>query len=31
MLLFEALSEAILEIYSREEARQILSDRFLCD
>ncbi len=31
MLLFEALPEAVLEIYSSEEARPILSDRFLCD
>ncbi len=31
LLLFEALPEAVLEIYSSEEARPILSDRFLCD
>ena len=31
MLLFEALPEAVLEIYSRESARPFWSDRFLCD
>jgi hypothetical protein len=31
ILLFEALPEAALEIYSTNEARPILSDRFLCD
>jgi hypothetical protein len=31
MLLFEALSEAVLEIYISESARPILEDRFLCD
>ena len=31
MLLFEALPEAVLEIYISEEARLIWSDHFLCD
>ncbi len=31
LLLFEALPEAVLEIYSSEEATAILRDRFLCD
>lgn len=31
MLLFETLSEAVLEIYITESARPILEDRFLCD
>ncbi|MEM8829836.1 MAG: DUF1830 domain-containing protein [Cyanobacteria bacterium P01_G01_bin.19] len=31
MLLFEALPEAVLEIYISEEGRPILEDRFLCD
>ena len=31
MLLFEALPEAVLEIYIGESARLILEDRFLCD
>ncbi len=31
LLLFEALPEAVLEIYISEEARPILGDRFLCD
>ena len=31
MLLFEALPEAVLEIYISEEARPIFGDRFLCD
>lgn len=31
LLLFEALPEAVLEIYSSDEIRPILSDRFLCD
>ena len=31
MLLFEALPEAVLEIYISEKARPILEDRFLCD
>ncbi len=31
MLLFEALPEAVLEIYISEEARPIWSDHFLCD
>ena len=31
LLLFEALPEAVLEIYSSDEARPILSDRFICD
>ncbi|MEN9519033.1 MAG: hypothetical protein RLZZ381_1621 [Cyanobacteriota bacterium] len=31
LLLFEALPEAVLEIYSSEEARPFWSDRFLCD
>ncbi len=31
LLLFEALPEAVLEIYISEEARPIFDDRFLCD
>ena len=31
LLLFEALPEAVLEIYISEEARPFWSDRFLCD
>lgn len=31
MLLFEALPEAVLEIYSTEETILFWSDRFLCD
>lgn len=31
LLLFEALSEAVLEIYSSKSAKPILCDRFLCD
>ncbi len=31
MILFEALPEAVLEIYISEEAIPILGDRFLCD
>ena len=31
ILLFEALPEAVLEIFTSEEARPILRDRFLCD
>ena len=31
MLLFEALPEAVLEIYDTDEIRPILCDRFLCD
>lgn len=31
LLLFEALPEAVLEIYIGEEARPILDNRFLCD
>ncbi len=31
LLLFEALPEAVLEIYISEEARPILCARFLCD
>ncbi|MEO0836585.1 MAG: DUF1830 domain-containing protein [Cyanobacteria bacterium J06642_3] len=31
LLLFEALPEAVLEIYISESARPILEDRFLCD
>ena len=31
LLLFEALPEAVLEIYSRNENSSILSDRLLCD
>jgi hypothetical protein len=31
LLLFEALSEAVLEIYSSDRTPIILSDRFLCD
>jgi hypothetical protein len=30
-LLFEALSEAVLEIYSSDRTPIILSERFLCD
>ena len=30
-LLFEALPEAVLEIYSSDKTRPIWSDRFLCD
>ena len=31
LLLFEALPEAVLEIYSSDEMTMILRDRFLCD
>jgi hypothetical protein len=31
LLLFEAVPEAVLEIYSSDEISTILSDRFLCD
>ena len=31
MLLFEALPEAVLEIYNTDEIGLILCDRFLCD
>ena len=31
LVLFEALPEAVLEIYISEEARPIWSDHFLCD
>jgi hypothetical protein len=31
LLLFESFPEAVLEIYSSEEARAFWSDRFLCD
>ncbi len=31
LLLFEALPEAVLEIYSSDEISPFLSDRFLCD
>ncbi|MGD1921814.1 MAG: DUF1830 domain-containing protein [Pleurocapsa sp.] len=31
LLLFEALAEAVLEIYQSDDMREILGDRFLCD